>query len=202
MQKIILASASPRRFELLNGLGNLILEVIPSNIDESGFEALEPHVLAMTLAEKKAKAVQEKLENNDFPILGADTIVVTDGEVLGKPKNENEAREFFKKLCGKSHNVITGVSVVLKNNVETDFEKTIVAFKSYDETIIEPYLKSKKPFDKAGGYGIQDEELKDLIESIEGDINNVIGLPTLLVEKILKKITLEISRSNKRNEHD
>jgi len=183
---IILASASPRRLELLSSLGDLHITVIPSNIKEDELDTLEPCVLATTLAFKKAKAVHEK--NRDTLVLGADTIVVINDEVLGKPKDEAEAKEFFKKLCGRPHEVITGVALLSKENILVNHDVTIVTFKPYDERIVSNYLKTNKPFDKAGGYGIQDEELKNLIDSVDGDLTNVIGLPLNLVKEMIRGI--------------
>lgn len=179
--RIILASASPRRRELIKKIPLLEVEIMPSDADEN-IPKTSPEDYVKTLATIKAQSVYEKTGGN---VVGADTVVVINGEILGKPKDEFESREMFKKLCGKTHEVLTGVALVSKKGTLSDFERTLVYFNEYDEEVVNAYIKSKKPFDKAGGYGLQDEGLKPLVKGIKGDEDNVIGLP---VEKLSKML--------------
>ena len=185
--RIILASASPRRRELIKKIPSLDVEVIPSDADENICESNKENYVK-TLATLKAKAVFNKYGGN---VVGADTVVVINDEILGKPKDEADARATFLKLCGKTHEVLTGIALVNENGVYSDFEVTKVTFNDFDEKLVKAYIETKSPFDKAGGYGIQDELLKPLIRGIDGDLDNVIGLP---VEK-LKQMLVFFSKS-------
>lgn len=180
--RIILASASPRRRELIKKIPSLEVEIIPSDADEDIIKTNKENYVK-TLAEIKAKAVFNKHGGN---VVGADTVVVINDEILGKPKDEDDARQTFLKLCGKTHEVLTGVALVCNKGVYSDFEVTKVTFNEYDEAIVSAYIASKSPFDKAGGYGIQDELLKPLIKGIEGDEDNVIGLPVKKLKEMLE----------------
>lgn len=179
--RIILASASPRRKELIKKIPFLEVQIIPSSIDEN-IPIVEPALYVKTLAQTKAKSVYDKFGGN---VVGADTVVVIDGEILGKPKDSNEARQTFRKLCGKTHEVLTGIALYCDDGVCTDYERTLVTFNEYDEAVINAYIKSGLPFDKAGGYGIQDEGLKPIVKGIDGDEDNVIGLPLQKLREML-----------------
>lgn len=179
MPRIILASGSPRRKNLLTQIG-LTFEVIPSSISEETYET-EPAGIVENLAEKKAADVAKDKTNST--IIGADTIVVFENEVLGKPQNEKEAEEMLLKLSGTFHEVFTGVAliqtdeqgVITKKNVF--HEQTKVYFSALEQQEIQRYIKTGSPFDKAGAYGIQDDLGAIFIKRIEGDYYNVVGLP-------------------------
>lgn len=175
--KIILASKSPRRIELLKLL-KIDFEVIPSNIDENISEK-DPKLLAEKLSYLKAMSIKK-----DGVVLAADTVVTLDKEIFGKPRDYKDAFRMLKSLSGKWHAVITGVTIKFKDEVITFSEKTNVKFKNLSKELIEFYINTAKPFDKAGGYGIQ-ELGSVLVEKIEGDYFNVVGLPISKVWDIL-----------------
>lgn len=175
MKTLILASASPRRKQLLETLG------IPFTTDVSNFEEIfdetkAPHELAKELALGKAQDVAKK--HNNAIVLAADTFIVLDGKYLGKPKDEKDNIAMLQSLSGKTHQVITGFAIV-----DTDTEKTIirsveskVTLKPLTKEQIVQYVKEKNPSDKSGGYAIQ-EIGESFVEKIEGDMSNIIGLP-------------------------
>ncbi|WP_126993108.1 Maf family protein [Thermosipho globiformans] len=175
--KIILASKSPRRIELLKLL-KIDFEVIPSNIDENINEK-DPKLLAEKLSYLKAMSIKK-----DGVVLAADTVVTLNKEIFGKPRDYKEAFRMLKSLSGKWHTVITGVTIKFKEEVITFSEETNVKFKNLPKELIEFYINTARPFDKAGGYGIQ-ELGSVLVEKIEGDYFNVVGLPISKVWDIL-----------------
>jgi septum formation protein len=175
--KIILASKSPRRIELLKLL-KIDFEVISSNIDENISEK-DPKLLAEKLSYLKAMSIKK-----DGIVLAADTVVTLDKEIFGKPRDYKDAFRMLKSLSGKWHTVITGVTIKFKDELITFSEKTNVKFKNLSKELIEFYINTAKPFDKAGGYGIQ-ELGSVLVEKIEGDYFNVVGLPISKVWDIL-----------------
>lgn len=181
---VILASASPRRKELLKQIG-VNFEVIISDVDEN-VTYVKPYRIVEELAKRKAGAVLDSLEDTEKEVLviGADTIVVCDGEVLGKPKNTKEAISMLKLLQGRAHDVYTGVSVVYRQandkggeiTQKTFYESTKVHFYPMTDAEIKAYVATGEPMDKAGAYGIQGLCAK-YISGINGDYNNVVGLP-------------------------
>lgn len=179
MKKIILASGSPRRKQLLE-LAEIPFEVEVSDIDESYPKGLCPTEIAIHIAVNKASAVQQKLDmgkNSPLTILAADTVVVLDNEIIGKPLNRQNAIEILSKLSGKIHKVITGVCI-LTGFVEKIFsEETEVAFHELTLAQVEHYIDNYKPYDKAGAYAIQEWIGAIGIKSIKGDFYNVMGLP-------------------------
>lgn len=182
MKKIILASASPRRKELLTTAG-VEFEVLVSDADETIPDGTLPADAAMLTAEKKALAVAEKCE--DALVIGADTIVVLDGKILGKPKDEADAKAMLRFLSGKEHKVITGVC--LTDGVKTNKFAQVSKVRFYDLTDeeIAAYVATKEPMDKAGSYGIQGKGCV-LVESIEGDYFNIVGLPVAATVRAIK----------------
>lgn len=180
MKKIILASASPRRRELLAQIG-IPFEVLTSDADES-IGAMAPDEACRELAKRKAKAVLEHLKacgrgDEDLLIIGADTIVVQDKEILGKPADPADAARMLRLLSGREHEVLTGVYVIDTAGESFAFsEKTDVYVADLTEADIAFYLSTGEPFDKAGSYGIQGMFAR-YIEKIDGDYNNVVGLP-------------------------
>lgn len=181
--KLILASASPRRKELIRHIEDLRVEICPSDIEETADRG-DPEKYAVENAHAKAQNV---FDRKGGLVLGADTVVVLDGEILEKPHNIAEADDMFKKLCGKTHKVVTGLCIIDETRTITDSEVTYVTFGEYNGPLIQTYIMSGAPFDKAGGYGIQDLSIRPLIVSVDGDFDNVIGLPVKKVEQLLKQ---------------
>lgn len=173
--KIVLASNSPRRREILSNIG-LDFDVIPSNIAEETKEK-EPENIVMDLSRKKALCVAEKLDDDSI-VIGADTVVVIDGEILGKPKDKGEAFSMLRKLSGRWHKVYTGVSMVSLKNRKfiNDYESTDVYIKNLSNDMILNYIEKGECLDKAGSYAIQGYGAL-IVERINGDYFNVVGLP-------------------------
>ncbi len=184
-RKIILASASPRRRELLTQAG-FEFEVITSQVDEIIDPNLTPEKLVMSLAEQKAQAVAASYPECD--IIGSDTVVVLDGKVLGKPKDEDDAVRMLCSLSGKTHEVYTGVCIIGGGKTQSFFECTRVKFCPLDAAQILSYVATKEPIDKAGAYGIQGKGCV-LVEGIEGDYFNVVGFPVSRFCREYKKFT-------------
>ncbi|HZK33027.1 MAG TPA: Maf family protein [Tissierellaceae bacterium] len=185
MEKIILASSSPRRKELLNKY-NLDFHIFPADVDESYGDDELPEQIAMSLALQKALWVEKHFKEEI--IIAADTIVVLEDEILNKPIDEKHAFHMLKKLSGKEHRVITGISIIKANtNLKViDFETTIVKFRNISDDKIKRYIKTKEPMDKAGAYGIQGYG-QVLIEGLNGCYSNVVGLPLGKLDYLLSK---------------
>lgn len=173
--KIILASSSPRRKELLKKIG-LSFKIKKSSVNEHFKVKLKPHLFAEYWAEKKAEDISKN--NKNSLIIGADTIVTLNGLILGKPANKQESVKMLKMLSGNMHDVITGVSIQYKklDIIDTFHSRTKIFFNNFDEKSIKEYIKHEKPFDKSGSYGIQDSIAKH-IKKIDGCYYNVVGLP-------------------------
>ncbi len=178
---LILASQSPRRKEILESAG-IAFQVRVANVDESVRSGEAPMSYVRRLAASKAMAVQR--DAGDI-ILAADTTVVADGEILGKPEDDNDAKRMLRKLSGKSHEVLTGICLFSGTQMKIDGESTTVHFASLSEEEIEEYVASGEQKDKAGAYGIQGLASKFII-SVEGCYFNVVGLPISLVYRHLK----------------
>lgn len=203
--RIILASASPRRKELLSTIVNKY-EIVPSDFDEETLknEIKNPEVLVQELSINKAEdvlnKVNNKIENDEFVIIAADTIVYFNDKVLGKPKDELDAFNMLSALQGNDNYVYTGMTVIIKNNKknnnenksknnikkETVFTKSVVTMKKMTEKDIWDYIKTKDPLDKAGAYAIQGIGNKN-IEKFEGSFNAVVGLDVDKLKEILIK---------------
>lgn len=177
--KFILASASPRRRELLGQILNGF-EVIPATKDEKVNISLFPEQMACSLAESKCDEVF--LNNPRATVIGCDTIVVYQSLILGKPKDKDDAVKTLKMLSGKTHYVITGVCVRNAFKKLIDFEKTEVKFNVLSDEFIKNYVDSGSPLDKAGSYGIQDG---GIVSEYFGSYTNVVGLPVTLTKKLL-----------------
>jgi septum formation protein len=179
--RIVLASGSPRRLELLGNLG-LSFEVIPSNTDETIPPGISPEELVVMLSIKKAHDVFNSLDpHKDLVIIGADTMVVLDGELIGKPVDVKDAKAMLTRLSERTHIVFTGVTVLEKRrNAELKtfqhVEKSFVTFRKLEEPEIEAYVATKEPMDKAGAYALQGIGAA-LVARIEGCYTNIIGLP-------------------------
>jgi septum formation protein len=183
-KKIILASKSPRRKELLEGLG-IEFELRPKDTDESFSDSLDPGEVAGFLSEKKAKAFSSELKSGEL-IIASDTIVVLDREILGKPMDQSEAIQMLQKLSGKMHQVYTAFTLMDENKMQTFTDMTKVFFKDLSNEEIEYYVRLYQPFDKAGAYGIQEWIGFIAVEKIEGSYFTVMGLPVHLVYDSLK----------------
>ena len=191
MKKIILGSASPRRKQLLE-LARISFEVRAPDIEETFDHQLIPSEIAIQLATIKANAIKELVCSNDddYTIIGADTIVECNGTILAKPLDAAGAFEMLTLLSGKTHNVITGVCLLSNNKRKTFFVNTAVTFLELTREQKEFYINQDKPFDKAGGYAIQEWIGAVGIEKINGDYYNVMGLPLSRLVKELKDFNL------------
>lgn len=180
----ILASASPRRKELLSQILPEF-EIVPAQGEEKANISLSPEQTACALAEHKCDEVFQKHPN--ATVIGCDTIVVFGREILGKPKDREDAFNTLKRLSGKTHFVITGVCVQNKYKKLIEFDKTEVKFNSLSDDFIKNYVDSGSPLDKAGSYGIQDG---GIVEECRGEYSNVVGLPVPLTKKLLEKVAV------------
>ncbi len=185
-KKIILASASPRRSQLLKDAGFNFSVAKGRKVDENIPENLKGKNAAIFLAELKADTYADKIKN-DTILITADTIVCLENTILGKPENEKEAYKILKSLSGKEHKVITGVAVRSSNKQISFADETCVQFKTLDDNEINWYITHYKPFDKAGAYGIQEWIGYIGITKIKGSYFNVMGLPVQKLYEILKK---------------
>ena len=168
-------------------------EVVDSQVDERNEVYTIPEVHVLELAQKKAVKVAEKI--NSGLIIGADTIVVLNNQILGKPKDAKQAKKILQQLSGKTHTVYTGFAVVEKPSgaVLSEFVKTLVSFRRLADEEIDRYIQSGSPFDKAGGYGIQDQGAL-FVEKIDGCFYNVMGLPISVTCQVLHKVGIDLWR--------
>lgn len=188
---IILASASPRRVELLKQAG-FTFTVVPSNVEEKTTE-VSPDKIVEELAFQKADEVYRRLKSEyngkDYMVIGADTIVFYNGEILGKPHDEQEAFDMLKLLSDRTHQVFTGISIILRRNNEKQIyllhERTDVTFYPINDYELKEYIATGDCLDKAGAYGIQGP-FAIHIRKIEGDYNNVVGLPIAKLYQAIK----------------
>lgn len=183
MKKVILASSSPRRKELLQTAG-VEFEIHVKDVDESVPEGTPPADAAKMTAAKKAAAIAEEYKKDI--VIGADTIVVADGRILGKPKDKADAVNMLKMLSGIEHEVITGVCILCGDEKDCFAQISRVKFYDLTDEEIETYVSSGEPMDKAGSYGIQGLGCT-LVERIEGDYFNIVGLPVAEVCRRIKK---------------
>ncbi|HVP78942.1 MAG TPA: Maf family protein [Thermodesulfobacteriota bacterium] len=184
--RLILASESPRRYELLKQIG-LDFKVVPSRVLEEFVRAESPRDHVIRLAEAKAREVASKYP--DRWVVAADTIVCINGSILGKPKGREEAAEMLRRLSGQDHRVLTGFSVCHLEKGESDKEvvQTVVRMKPLTLEEIQWYVHTREPFDKAGGYAIQGIG-SFMIESIQGSYTNVVGLPLCELVQMLTRL--------------
>ena len=187
--KLILASQSPRRRELLERMGLTQFEIRPAAGEESASPGLTPAQLVEELSRQKAQETALTAGAEDV-IIAADTVVAADGRVLGKPRTPEEAREMLRFLSGRTHTVYTGVTVRRGEQVLTRHEATDVLFRSLTEQEIDAYVATGEPMDKAGSYGIQGRGCV-LVEGIRGDYYNVMGLPVCRLGLMLREFGIE-----------
>jgi septum formation protein len=191
---LILASASPRRRELLAQLA-VPFAVLPADVDEQPLAGEAPTAYVRRLAQTKAQHLAQR-----FPealVLGADTVVVLDGQILGKPGNVEAARQMLTRLSGRQHTVITGLALLQQGRqfVRLDTVSTLVRFRSLSQAEIERYIATGEPFDKAGAYAIQGEAAA-FVESLEGCYTNVVGLPLRHTAALLRAAGLPAPMSS------
>jgi len=185
---LILASSSPRRRELLTQAG-FTFEIHPAHIPEDPHPNEDPIHYVTRLAREKAEAVFAKLNNPEAIVLGADTTVTLDNHILGKPGNPEDAARMLRLLSGRTHRVITGVSLVTAHRTQTAAEVTAVQFLTISEAEIQAYIATGEPNDKAGAYAIQGHAAR-WIPRIEGCYYNVVGLPLSLVSTLLQTLSI------------
>jgi septum formation protein len=179
---VVLASASPRRAELLRAAG-VDFVVRPAHVDESGHDVEAARDYVVRLAVEKARAVPSA--NGDV-VLAADTTVVVDGELMGKPSDEAEAVRMLRRLAGRSHEVLTGVCVTVDGVLDARVATTAVEFAPMSDDEIAWYVASGEPMDKAGAYGIQGRAARFVTE-VRGSYSNVVGVPVALVYEMLRR---------------
>jgi|SRR6185369_14896893 len=193
---LILASGSPRRKELLAKLG-IPFEIIIAGVSEDVEDGIEPGTMVVMLAKRKAAAVAEKLTHGI--VIGSDTTIAFEGRILGKPRDEDDAKAILKSLRGKHHQVYSGIALVNVENkrVETSTVVTNIKMRNYSDKELSDYVATGEPMDKAGAYAIQGEG-GSLVEQIEGSFDNVVGLPLQELAELLKRFGLEpdMSRLN------
>jgi septum formation protein len=191
---LVLASASPRRRELLQSAG-IAFEVHPADIPEKMLSGETAKDCAERLAREKALAVASQRPHDC--VLGADTVVAIDGQILGKPANAADAARILRLLSGRNHQVITGVCLVVRGKSSVASETTLVTMSEITEKEIADYISSGEPMDKAGAYAIQGLASR-WIPRIEGDYSNVVGLPVARVFQMLREHGCEISSQKTR----
>lgn len=190
MVNIILASASPRRSELLRQIGLVGFRIQASDIEETLDESLAPEEIAWRISREKARAVSKHARPDEI-VIAADTIVCCGKSRLGKPKDKLDAAKMLKLLSGNRHQVYTGVTVAKDTEIYTETETTQVYFRKLEDREIEAYVNTAEPMDKAGAYGIQGLGAI-FVERIEGDYYNVMGLPVCRLVKMLKRLGVRL----------
>ncbi|PRX28967.1 septum formation protein [Orenia metallireducens] len=188
MKKIILASGSPRRKSLLEQLG-LKFKVVVSDVDESKVKEVDPKELVKRLSYLKATAVAKVEEG---VIIAADTIVCLNNKILEKPKDDKEAFEMLSDLSGRTHQVLTGITVIKGEEALTDYEKTDVIFRDLDKREIREYISTGACLDKAGAYGIQDQGAV-FVKKVDGCFYNVVGLSLVKLVEMLRLLDIEVA---------
>ncbi len=187
MQKpqIILASKSARRIEILTHLG-LKPTVMVSDADETVAEPMSPEALTEELSLRKAQAVLPRIGENQL-VIASDTVVASmQGQIFGKPRDKDDAYKMLSSLSGTTHRVVSGVALFLNGKTAVSHETTFVKFRTLSDAEILSYISTNEPYDKAGGYGIQDKA-SIFVEKIDGDYYNVVGLPVFRMFKLLSE---------------
>ncbi len=187
---VILASASPRRIELIKKITD-DFTVIPSSADESIDNNVPTDEIPLILSSRKALSIAK--DHKDSVVIGCDTVVIANNEVLGKPKDKDDARRMISMLSGISHKVITGVTVIKDKNTISFSETTVVRFRPLTEQEIEEYISCDEPYDKAGGYAVQGIAGK-FVEELIGDYYNVVGFPVNRIRTTLQSIGIKVKK--------
>ena len=188
--RIILASGSPRRQELLGRMGLRDLEILVPNIDERMDRQLAPGELVATISAEKARAAAALVQDPDALVIAADTVVALEGEVLGKPQDRADAVRMLGELSGRQHQVYTGFTVLQGDRLVSRSECTQVFFRGLLQEEIQAYVDTGEPMDKAGAYGIQGVGAL-LVQGISGDYFNVVGLPVCALGRVLSDFGVE-----------
>ena len=183
--QVILASASPRRLALLQQIG-IEATVCPADFDEVSGSAVQAEDVVLANAVGKCQAVV-KIKGDSLPVIAADTVVVAEGVILGKPQDAEDAVVMLKQLSGKTHKVLTGIAVSYAGEMLAEVCETKVVFRDLTDEEIKKYVATGEPLDKAGAYGIQGKGAV-LVEKIDGCYNNVVGLPLTRMQLILAKL--------------
>lgn len=183
--KYVLASSSPRRKDLMREISSDFL-IDVSNVDEVIVEGLSPTEVTKNIAYQKGIVVANR-HKNDL-VISADTIVVIDEQIIGKPHDENDARRILKLLSGKSHLVHTAFWIFYQGKSYDGLVTSIVHFNQLSDELIDRYINSKSPLDKAGAYGYQDNEKYPLVKMVEGSIDNIIGFPVTEIKEKIEEI--------------
>ena len=183
--QVILASASPRRLALLQQIG-IEATVSPADFDEVSGSAVQAEDVVLANAAGKCQAVV-KIKGDSLPVIAADTVVVAEGVILGKPQDAEDAFKMLKQLSGKTHKVLTGIAVSYAGEMLAEVCETKVVFRELTDEEIKNYVATGEPLDKAGAYGIQGKGAV-LVEKIDGCYNNVVGLPLTRMQLILAKL--------------
>lgn len=191
MTKIILASQSPRRRQLLRQIGLEDFTILVPQANESYDPSLPPEEIVASICRKKAEAARALADDPEAVIIAADTMVFLDGRPLGKPHSEAEARDMLRALSGRTHHVCTGVSVCRGARLETHTETTAVTFRPLTEGEIRDYAATGDPMDKAGAYGVQGKAAL-FVKRIQGDFFNVMGLPLCLLGQMLAEFGVDL----------
>ena len=189
--KLILASGSPRRRELMEMLCPENLEIVPAVGEEAADPALPPDELVKALSRAKAAEVRSRCAAPADAVIGADTVVALDGAVLGKPRDKADARRMLRALSGRTHTVYTGVTVLRGAQSLSHAERTEVRFRALSDEEIERYIATGEPMDKAGAYGAQGYASL-FVEHLDGDFFNVMGLPLCALGKLLKQLGVNL----------
>lgn len=188
--KIYLASKSPRRRELLAGMG-VDFEILSTDVEESYDSSLTPAEVVQYLSKLKLSALNMADYPADTIFIACDTVVVIDGQIIGKPRDNAEAVAMVRALSGRTHTVYSGLTVATPQRALVDYRATEVTFEKLSEEEIEYYVSTYKPLDKAGAYGVQEWIGCVGIKTIEGSFYNVMGLPTRLLWEMLKQVVKE-----------
>ena len=186
-RKIFLASKSPRRRELLSGMG-VEFEVMSTDVEETYDPSWRPEQIVMHLSKLKLSPIDMAQYDPNTIFITCDTIVVVDGQIIGKPKDAEDATRMLRMLSGNTHTVYSGLTVATPQRQLTDYRSTEVVFETLSDDMIQYYIDTYKPFDKAGSYGVQEWIGRVGIREVHGSFYNVMGLPTRLLWQLLEKI--------------
>ena len=188
-RKVILASQSPRRRELLAGMG-VEFDVMKTDVEETYDPSWSPEEIVMHLSKLKLSPIDMSQYPSNTIFITCDTIVVVNGQIIGKPKDEADAKRMLRMLSGNTHTVYSGLTVATPQKQLTDYRSTDVIFETLSDEMIQYYIDTYKPFDKAGSYGVQEWIGRVGIREVRGSFYNVMGLPTRLLWQMLEQLVM------------